>query len=66
MKRAERLIRNTPVPAEFAEYGKRTWYTTEKAQRVLGYRPRFPLSAALPLTAAWLHHHGFVEDARAG
>ena len=66
MKRAERLIRNTPVPAEFTEYGKRTWYTTEKAQRVLGYRPRFPLSVALPLTAGWLRHHGFVEDARGG
>jgi nucleoside-diphosphate-sugar epimerase len=63
MKGAEALIRTTPVPSEFAVYSVRASFSTEKAERMLGYRPLFPLAEALPLTAAWLKHHGFVEDA---
>ena len=63
MKRAEGLIRQTPAPAEFAVYSRRTNYSTAKAERVLGYRPLFPLAEALPLTAAWLRHHGYVLHA---
>lgn len=63
MKRAEHLIRTTPAPAEFAVYSRQTSFSTDKAQRLLGYNPRFPLSRALPLTAAWLKHNGFVTAA---
>lgn len=62
MVRAEGLIRTTPVPGEFSVYGRRTSFSTSKAEELLGYRPRFPLADALPMTAAWLHHHGFVEN----
>jgi nucleoside-diphosphate-sugar epimerase len=61
MVKAEGLIRTTPVPSEFEIYGRRTSYSSEKARASLGYRPRFPLADALPLTAAWLRHHGFVQ-----
>jgi nucleoside-diphosphate-sugar epimerase len=63
MKRAELLLRTTPAPAEFTTYSRRTSFSTEKAERLLGYRPRFPLSRALPLTAAWLKQNGFVTAA---
>ncbi|HEY0811347.1 MAG TPA: NAD-dependent epimerase/dehydratase family protein [Longimicrobiales bacterium] len=65
MKRAEHLIRTTPAPAEFTVYSRRTSFSTEKAERMLGYKPRFPLARALPLTAAWLKHNGFVTAAPA-
>jgi len=60
MVRAEGLIRTTPVPSEFEVYSREVAYSTGKAERRLGYRPRFPLSEALPLTAAWLRHHGYA------
>jgi nucleoside-diphosphate-sugar epimerase len=62
MLKAERLLRTTPVPGEFAVYSKRTSFATDKAENMLGYRPRFPMADALPLTAAWLHHHGFIQN----
>jgi nucleoside-diphosphate-sugar epimerase len=57
---AEGLIRTTPVPSEFAVYSRRVSFSAAKAERVLGFRPRCTMSDALPLTAAWLRHHGFV------
>jgi nucleoside-diphosphate-sugar epimerase len=35
-------------------------FSSAKATRLLGYQPRFPMSEALPLTAAWLRASGFV------
>ena len=60
MLRAESLVRTTPSPAEFAVYQRQTSFSTSKAQETLGYRPCFPMATALPLTAAWLRHHGYV------
>lgn len=60
MKKAEGKIRTTPVLGEFAEYSRDVEYSTEKARAQLGYEPQFPISEAIPLTAAWLKHHGFV------
>ncbi|HEX9844171.1 MAG TPA: NAD-dependent epimerase/dehydratase family protein [bacterium] len=60
MKRAEGVIRQTPAPDEFVVYSRRASYSTAKAERLLGYRPRFPLADALPMAAAWLRHHGYV------
>ena len=63
MVQAAGPIRTTPAPTEFAVYGRRASYSTEKAEKELGYRPRFPLGEALPLAAAWLKHHGYVTGA---
>jgi 2-alkyl-3-oxoalkanoate reductase len=60
MVRAERLVRTTPAPSEFAVYQRQTSFSTARAEEMLGYRPRFPMARALPLTAAWLRHHGYV------
>jgi nucleoside-diphosphate-sugar epimerase len=62
MLRAEGLIRTTPVPSEFGVYSRQTSFATEKAERMLGFGPRFTLAEALPLISAWLRHHGFIED----
>ena len=60
MKRAEALIRTTPAPTEFAVYGRRESYSAAKAERLLGWQPRFTMATALPLTADWLRQNGFV------
>ena len=61
MKNAEARVRNTPSPYELAAFGRRVSYSSDKAYRLLGYQPRFPMAEALPLTAAWLRASGFVE-----
>lgn len=65
MKRAEGKIRTTPVLGEFVEYSRRTSYSTAKAQRQLGYQPRFPMGMSIPLTASWLEHNGYMDTAKA-
>lgn len=60
MKAAEARVRNTPNANELEAFGRRVDFSSAKAQRVLGYRPRFPMHEALPLTAAWLRASGFI------
>ena len=60
MKAAEARVRNTPNANELEAFSRRVAFSSAKAERVLGYRPRFPLQEALPLTAAWLRASGFV------
>jgi nucleoside-diphosphate-sugar epimerase len=60
MKAAEARVRNTPNANELEALGRRVAFSSTKAERLLGYRPRFPMSEALPLTAAWLRASGFV------
>jgi nucleoside-diphosphate-sugar epimerase len=60
MRRTEAMLRAAPTPGEFRLYSRTATYPTTKAQRVLGYRPRFPLDDGLRLSAAWLRHHGFI------
>jgi nucleoside-diphosphate-sugar epimerase len=60
MKAAEARVRNTPNANELEAFARRVSFSSAKAQRVLGYQPRFPMKAALPLTAAWLRASGFV------
>jgi hypothetical protein len=62
MKKAEGKIRTTPVPDEFDVYSRKASYSAAKAQRMLGYEPRFPMRDALKLTAGWLKHAGYVTN----
>jgi nucleoside-diphosphate-sugar epimerase len=60
MRAAEARVRNTPNANELEAFGRRVSYSSGKAERLLGYRPRFPMHEALPLTAAWLRASGFA------
>ena len=62
MKGAEGMIRKTPTTAEFGLLGKRVSFETGRIEKTLGWRPAFPMADALPLTAAWLRHHGYVPE----
>jgi nucleoside-diphosphate-sugar epimerase len=65
MKKAEGKIRTTPVPDEFEVYRRKTSYSIDKARRLLGYQPRFPLKKAVTLSAGWLKHAGYVPNGAA-
>ncbi len=58
MKRMESAIRKTPSAGEYRLYGRQAFFPTDKAARLLGYQPRFPLSRGMQLSVAWLRHHG--------
>jgi nucleoside-diphosphate-sugar epimerase len=60
MKRAEQVIRTTPTSAEFDLYSRKAFYLSKKAERLLGYRPRFALTEGVELSAAWLRHHRLI------
>lgn len=64
MVKAEKMLKTTPAPTEFAVYSRKVSYESDKAQSMLGWEPKFPLSEAMPLTGAWLKHHHFVKNGR--
>lgn len=64
MVKAEKMLKTTPAPTEFAVYSRQVSYETTKAHEMLGWEPKFPLSEAMPLTGAWLQHHRFVKNGR--
>ena len=54
-----REIAGSDVSIEYAGYrpgeeGQREAFSTEKARRVLGYRPKFPVRQSISLTAEWM------------
>ena len=54
-----REIAGSDVSIEYADYrpgeeGQREAFSTEKARRVLGYRPKFPARQSISLTAEWM------------
>jgi nucleoside-diphosphate-sugar epimerase len=61
MRRAERVIRQVPTPAEFRLCSRKAFYVTEKAARVLGYDPKFTMGHGIALSVAWLKHEGYVN-----
>ncbi|HEY7682884.1 MAG TPA: hypothetical protein VH879_09595 [Gemmatimonadales bacterium] len=65
MKRAESAIRQTPTTAEYVLYSRKLSFPTTKAERLLGYRPRFDMAQGVALSAGWLRHHRYVPPAGA-
>ncbi len=62
MRLAERVIRKSPTTAELRDYSKHAWYPTDKAAKLLGYKPQFGMAEGIQLSVAWLEHHGFLPD----
>ncbi len=63
-KKVERIrsfLKTTPSSYELELYGRKAYYSYEKAAHVLGYSPRYDLIEGLQLTVKWLLHEGFVE-----
>ena len=62
LRRAESLMREVPATGEFGLYSRTAFYVTEKAQRILGYRPTFTMARGIALSVAWLRHEGYLRD----
>ena len=60
MRRAERVLRQVPTPAEFRLCSRTAFYVTDKASRLLGYRPQFTAERGIARSVAWLRHEGYV------
>lgn len=60
MRRFEKKVRNTPTTTEFELYRRVVWFSPDKASRLLGFRPRVPVSEGVSRSAAWLEHHRYV------
>lgn len=58
MKLAERLIRGTPSPDEFAMFSRDVVYRTTKARTMLGWIPRVTVDEGLKITNAWVRAQG--------
>jgi UDP-glucose 4-epimerase len=62
MRHVERVIRKSPTTAELRLYSKQASFPTDKAARLLGYKPQFSMAEGIRLSLAWLRHHGFVGN----
>ena len=62
MRSVQRLMRKVPDTGEFSLYRRTAFYVTEKAQRILGYEPKFTMPSGIALSVAWLRHEGYVCD----
>ena len=60
MRRAERVLRQVPTPQEFRLCSRTAFYVTDKAARLLGYRPQVSTARGVGLSAAWLKHEGYA------
>ena len=64
MKGAEGLIRKSPTTGEFDLYGKVLSAPTDKAERLLGYRPAVDMAEGIERSVQWLRHSGFLDGGR--
>jgi nucleoside-diphosphate-sugar epimerase len=61
MKLAERMIKKAPTTNEFRLFSKVGRFSTAKAERLIGYRPRFDMADGISMSVQWLRHHGFIK-----
>jgi nucleoside-diphosphate-sugar epimerase len=64
MKFVEGSIKTTANLAELNLYNRNAVYLTSKAQKLLGYNPRFNVDTGLQMSVCWLNHLGLVDSDR--
>jgi nucleoside-diphosphate-sugar epimerase len=63
-KRIEKLrsfLKTTPSNFELALYGRKAYYSYEKATKILGYSPQYDLLTGMDLSVKWLAHEGHLQ-----
>jgi nucleoside-diphosphate-sugar epimerase len=60
LRSARSSILSIPTGNEVRLYGREVSFSPAKAERVLGYVPRFTMADGVALSAAWALHHGYV------
>jgi nucleoside-diphosphate-sugar epimerase len=62
MKFVEQKMKTSPRPTDFSLFSLKAFYVSNKAQEMLGFRPRFNLDAGLALTLPWLKQVGLLDQ----
>jgi nucleoside-diphosphate-sugar epimerase len=62
MRRAEKSMTTTVTLEELNSYSRKAIYLTSKAQKILGYQPRFNLDIGLQMSVGWLRLLGVVNS----
>ncbi len=60
MRYAEAQIRQTPTTNEFQLYSRKVAFPNAKVEKLLEYRPVYPMAAGVALSVAWLKHHRYI------
>lgn len=60
MRRIELALKTSPPPAELKLYQRRLWYSSVKAERLLGIQPAVGLIDGVSMCASWLRHQGLA------
>lgn len=60
MQFAEKSMKTTASFSDLNLYNRRTIYSIEKAQRLLGYAPQVDTQAGIEMSASWLKHLSIV------
>jgi nucleoside-diphosphate-sugar epimerase len=61
LQRAEKSMTTTATLAELNLYNRKAVYLNSKAQKILGYQPRFDLETGLQMSVGWLNLLGLVS-----
>jgi len=64
-KKVERIrsfLNTTPSNFELGLFGRKAYYSYEKAAKMLGYSPRYDLSRGIELSVKWLLHEGYLQE----
>lgn len=60
MQLAEKSIQTTASFTDLNLYNRKAVYLTSKAEKMLGYQPRFDVDTGLQMSVSWLNHLGLV------
>jgi len=55
------FLKTTPSNYELKLFGRKAYYSYEKAANELGYSPRFDLRSGIELSVKWLSHEGHLQ-----
>ena len=59
MRITEKKLKSTPASEELELYSRKTTYSTESINKMLGFKPSFSLDQGLEQTVNWLRDSGF-------
>jgi len=62
MKYLERKIKTTPRMEDVSLFSRSAVYSAQKAQELIGFKPKFNLDAGLALTIPWMEQVGLLKN----
>lgn len=60
MRRTEAVLKATPAPDELKLFNKNAFFSGQKFENLVGFKPQYTVDKGLQLTKQWLKHQGIV------